>query len=89
MLGGLAEHCLLVSGTKLVVVPEELPVSVACPASCATATVNAALASVDAIDGSNALVVGAGMLGLTACAMLRAAGASVSQSISSCFLQLP
>jgi putative phosphonate catabolism associated alcohol dehydrogenase len=38
LLGGLAEHCLLVAGTAVVRLPDALPLEIACPASCATAT---------------------------------------------------
>jgi len=76
LLGGLAEHCLLVPGTSLLRVPDELPLEVACPASCATATVAAALESAGEIRDRVIAVLGAGMLGLTACAMARAAGAA-------------
>src|SRR5262249_39058127 len=42
LLGGLADHCLLTPGTAIVRLPEALPLGVACPASCATATIAAA-----------------------------------------------
>lgn len=38
LLGGLAEYCLLVPGTSILRLPDDMPLSVACPASCATAT---------------------------------------------------
>jgi putative phosphonate catabolism associated alcohol dehydrogenase len=74
--GGLAEHCLLAPGAAIVRLPEELPLSVACPASCATATVAAALAAAGSVQQRNVCLFGAGMLGLTACAMLHVAGAA-------------
>lgn len=73
--GGLASHCLLVRGTAIVRVPDSVPDAVACPAACATATVAGALRVAAARPQGRFLVVGLGMLGLTACAMLRAAGA--------------
>ncbi len=73
--GGLAEHCLLRAGTAVVGIPAALPAAVAAPAGCATATVAAALDAADVIRGANCLVMGAGMLGITACAMLTARGA--------------
>lgn len=76
LLGGLAEHCLLAPGTAIVRLPDELPLSVACPASCATATISAAVAAVGNVQGRNVCLFGAGLLGLTACAMLRVAGAA-------------
>lgn len=76
LLGGLAEHCLLAAGTSLVRLPASLPLEVACPASCATATIAAALEAAGDLHRRSVGVLGAGMLGLTACAMARAAGAA-------------
>lgn len=76
LLGGLAEHCLLVAGTSLVTLPPDLPMSVACPASCATATVAAALESAGELRDRSVCVLGAGMLGLNACAMASTRGAA-------------
>ncbi|SIO61643.1 2-desacetyl-2-hydroxyethyl bacteriochlorophyllide A dehydrogenase [Singulisphaera sp. GP187] len=75
LLGGLAEHCLLVAGTGIVRLPDPLPIEVACPASCATATIAAALEAAGDLQGRHVCVFGAGMLGLTACAMARVQGA--------------
>jgi alcohol dehydrogenase len=61
----------------VVVLDESLPISVACPANCATATVAGAIRACGALDGANLGVVGAGMLGLTACAIATASGARV------------
>jgi len=75
LLGGLAEHCLLVPGTAIVKLPD-LPLSVVCPASCATATIAAAIKAAGQIKQRRICVFGAGMLGLTACAMADHLGAS-------------
>jgi len=75
LLGGLAEHCLLVAGTSLVRLPDDLPLAVACPASCATATIAAALEAAGELRERCVCLFGAGMLGLTACAMARSRGA--------------
>ncbi len=75
--GGLAEHCHLTANTGVLSVPEELPDAVACPANCATATVAAALRTAGGLAGRVVCVHGAGMLGLTACAMARESGAEV------------
>lgn len=76
--GGFATHCLLLPGTTVVAVPDEVPDEVAAPASCATATVAAVLAAAGPVSAdTRALVSGAGMLGLTAVAMLAEAGAEV------------
>ncbi|MEE1821326.1 alcohol dehydrogenase catalytic domain-containing protein [Streptomyces sp. BE20] len=76
--GGFATHCLVLPGTAVVAVPAGLPDTVASPASCATATVAAALAAAGEPAGQRVLITGAGMLGLTAAAMAAAAGARVS-----------
>lgn len=73
--GGLAEYCVLVPCTSMVKVSDDLSDVVACPANCATATVAAALRLAGDVHGKTVLVQGAGMLGLTACAMLHAQGA--------------
>jgi alcohol dehydrogenase len=73
--GGLATHCHLARGTTVVEIPTDLPDKVACPANCATATVAAALRAAGDIPGAVVLVLGAGMLGLTAAAMCRTRGA--------------
>ena len=78
--GGFATHAHLPARTPIVLVGDELPAVVAAPASCATATIVAAIASaaeVRDLAGTVALVSGCGMLGLTAIAMLRDAGAVV------------
>mgnify|MGYP002621665990 FL=1 len=73
--GGLADYCHLARGTAVLRVPDGLPDEVACPANCATATVAAALRVAGGCRDEVVLVQGAGMLGLTAAAMARAAGA--------------
>ncbi|MCW3845129.1 alcohol dehydrogenase catalytic domain-containing protein, partial [Micromonospora yasonensis] len=45
LVGGFATHCLLMPGTEIVPVPEEVPDRVASPAACATATVAAVVAA--------------------------------------------
>lgn len=74
--GGLADYCRLAPGSTLLRLPDALTDAVACPASCATATVAAALRFAGGVAGGTVLVQGAGMLGLTACAMARWAGAA-------------
>ncbi len=76
--GGLATHCLLFPGTTVVAVPDTVPDEVAAPASCATATVAAAVAAAGSLQpGMRVLVTGAGMLGITATAMLTQFGLDV------------
>ena len=76
--GGLSQFCYLVAGTPIFPLPDALPDTVACPANCATATVTAALRLAQetrSIQDQTVLVTGMGILGLTACAMLRECGA--------------
>lgn len=73
--GGLASHAILPAGTTIVPVPSDLPAAVVAPANCATATVVAAFRKAGACQGKNVLVVGAGILGLTAVALAKSRGA--------------
>lgn len=75
--GGLADHVVLVPGTVWFRVPDEVSNRVAAPANCATATVAALLRHAGSVAGRTVLVLGAGVLGVTACAMARSAGATV------------
>lgn len=74
--GGLADFCVLLPGTGIVKLAAEMPEETACPANCATATIAATLRIAGGCHGKSVLIQGAGMLGLTACAMARTAGAS-------------
>lgn len=74
--GGFAEYCHLQKGTSVVKVPDEVADVVACPASCATATVAAAIRVAGSCESRAILIHGAGMLGLTAAAMATAQGAA-------------
>jgi putative phosphonate catabolism associated alcohol dehydrogenase len=75
--GGLASHCHLLPGTAIVRVPDPLPDNVACLAGCAVATVAAAFRAAGDCSGRSVLVLGAGILGLFACAMAKERDASV------------
>jgi putative phosphonate catabolism associated alcohol dehydrogenase len=74
--GGLADVVMLMPGSAIFRVPEILSDEVAASANCATATAAAALRAGGDVAGQNVLILGAGVLGLTACAMARAGGAS-------------
>jgi alcohol dehydrogenase len=74
--GGLAEHCLLAPGTAIFRIPDRVSDEAACPANCATATVAAAMEAAGPCEGRIALILGAGMLGLTATAWARSVGCS-------------
>jgi len=73
-LGGLAQHCLLVAGTKIAKLPSAMPLEAACPLGCATSTIAAAFRILRIQPGETILIAGAGMLGLTACAMANRLG---------------
>ncbi|MGY0500365.1 zinc-binding dehydrogenase [Nocardia sp. FBN12] len=75
--GAYAQHIILPRGTTIAVVPPDLPDAVAAPAACATATVMATIDAAGDLRGRRVLVVGAGMLGLTAVAACAEAGAEV------------
>ena len=74
--GGLADACLLAGGTSIVKLPAGMPLEVACPAGCATATVAAAVEPAGKLAGRTVAVFGLGLLGLTACAMVQTQGAA-------------
>ena len=77
--GGLSTYCVLVPGTAVFPIPDDLSDQEACPANCAGATVSAAMRLVrqtHRLDEATILIVGAGMLGLTAAAQASDAGAS-------------
>lgn len=77
--GGFASHVQLPRGTAIVPVPEDLPAELLAPASCGTATACAALdaAGASVAPGEVALVSGAGLIGLTATALLASRGMRV------------
>ena len=84
--GGLAEYCHLATGSTLIRLPDGLSDEMACPVNCATATVSAALRVAGGCRDAVVLIQGAGMLGLTACAMARSRGA---REIVACDLEPP
>ncbi len=73
--GGLTTHCHLLKGTAAVELPAGEPDEAAAPHMCATATAAACLRAAGPIE--TLLVTGAGLLGLSACAMATAAGVRV------------
>jgi len=85
--GGLADFVLLLPRTYWLRVPDELPDTVAASANCATATAAALLRAAGPVAGQTVVVLGAGVLGVTVCAMARAAGANVvvaSDPVANC-----
>jgi alcohol dehydrogenase len=73
--GGLSDFIVLVPGTFWLQVPDDVADPVAAPANCATATVAALLRHGGPVAGRSVLVLGAGVLGVTACALARTGGA--------------
>jgi alcohol dehydrogenase len=74
--GGLADHCLLAPGSAIFRVPDPLSDEAACPANCATATVASAIEAAGELQGRSVLIMGSGMLGVTAAAWASTLGAS-------------
>ncbi|QJW35046.1 zinc-binding dehydrogenase [Cellulosimicrobium protaetiae] len=74
--GTYARHLVLPAGATLARVPARLPDELAAPAACATATVMAVVEAAGPLAGRRVLVSGAGMLGITAVAAARDAGAA-------------
>lgn len=74
--GGLADQILLAPRTVWYKVPENIPDAIGAMANCATATVAGLMRAASPMAEKNVAVLGAGVLGLTACAMSRSAGAS-------------
>lgn len=75
--GGFASYCHLLNGTGIVAVPEELPAEAIAPANCATATVVSVARRIGMRKGDTVVVLGCGMLGLTAVAYAKQQGAEV------------
>ncbi|VTS06960.1 zinc-binding dehydrogenase [Tuwongella immobilis] len=74
--GGLADTVMLTPLTQWFCVPDSVSDSMAAPANCATATVAGLLRTAGTIANRSVLVLGAGVLGVTACAMAQSLGAS-------------
>ncbi|MGW2650653.1 zinc-binding dehydrogenase [Streptomyces sp. NPDC001393] len=79
--GGYAQHVLLPRGMPIALVSDTLTDALAAPAACATATVMAVVERAPDLTGKRVVVVGAGMLGLTAVAAAAAAGASAVTAV--------
>ncbi len=82
--GGLSEFLLLRKGSAVIKLSKAIPAEIASPANCATATVACALRYAQPIRGARLLILGTGMLGLTAAAMaksLQAASVTVVDTL--------
>lgn len=71
LIGGFAELCFLPERTAICRLPANVPDEVASPANCATSTVAAVIRHAGPLADANVVIYGAGMLGLTACAMAK------------------
>lgn len=79
--GGYAEHVLLPKGMPIALVGDGVSDAVAAPAACATATVMAVIERAMPLAGKRVVVIGAGMLGLTALAAAAASDASAVTAV--------
>ena len=74
--GGLSEFIVFRGGSTVVRIPRDFPAAVICPANCATATIAAGFRAAGAVQDRRVLILGAGMLGVTAAAFADDAGAA-------------
>lgn len=74
--GGLAEFLLLRQGSTAIRIDRQIAAEVICPVNCATATVAAAVRAAGEVAGRRVLILGAGMLGVTAAAYTKSRHAS-------------
>jgi alcohol dehydrogenase len=75
--GGLATHILLRKGTPVVPLPDSIPDEIAVLANCSTATAFASIRNADLRTNAVVAVLGMGILGLTAAAILSSQGHQV------------
>lgn len=73
--GGFATHCVLKKGTAIFKLPKNLNIKEAAPLNCTHATIAGALRTAGYMENKTVLITGAGMLGLSACAMVTEGGA--------------
>jgi putative phosphonate catabolism associated alcohol dehydrogenase len=73
---GYAQAVVLLPGTAIFRVPDQIPDTLAAPANCVTATACNAMEAVGLLLGETVLIQGAGMLGLNLIALAKEAGAS-------------
>lgn len=74
--GGFATHCHLRKGTDIFKIPTGISFREAAPLNCTHATVAGAIRLAGNLKNKNVLIIGAGMLGVSACAMSKFAGAN-------------
>ncbi len=73
--GGYANYVKIEKGTGIIKIEGSIPDYLISQVNCATATISAAFSRVPSPNGKTVLIVGGGMLGITACAMAKAKGA--------------
>lgn len=73
--GGFATHCILKKGTEIFKLPDFLNYKQAAPLNCTHATIAGAIRLARYLTNKNVMITGAGMLGLSACAMAKEGGA--------------
>lgn len=74
--GGFATHCHLRAGTDIFKIPNGISAKEATPLNCTHATIAGAIRLAGDLKNKNVLVIGAGMLGISACAMSKYVGAN-------------
>jgi putative phosphonate catabolism associated alcohol dehydrogenase len=73
--GGFATHCVVKKGSAIFKIPSFLSPKQAAPLNCAHASIAAAMRLTGYLMNKNILITGSGILGLSACAMAKEAGA--------------
>jgi putative phosphonate catabolism associated alcohol dehydrogenase len=73
--GGLSQYLILRKNTPVAKIKKDIPLPVGALINCSVATMAGAIRLLDKIHNNHFLVLGAGMLGLSACAMLKTMGA--------------
>jgi putative phosphonate catabolism associated alcohol dehydrogenase len=75
--GGLASHIIIRKNTPLLIVNSDIPDALLALVNCSVSTVAGAIRLAGPLQGKKVLVSGVGMLGIVACAMAHAQGATV------------
>lgn len=73
--GGLSQYLIIRKNTPIAKIDNQISLPVAALINCSVATMAGAIRLLDKIQNNHFLVLGAGMLGLSACAMLKTLGA--------------
>lgn len=73
--GGLSSYIILRKNTPIAKIDDQIPLPVSALINCSMATISGAIRLLGNVNNNNYLVIGAGMLGLAACAMLKTLGA--------------